>query len=334
MTHANLNFVCRHEPTKSKLKADVPEFSPRLKASLAPNNEAESALAEMFARLNSRSTAVTIIATPDSRPEVGLDKSAFKFENFSSLNVDTPTSVPQIDLKSSNGNLPHDTTASKSAAATPTTPVSPKETPVLEAQKPSPVEKADKMVAQETGKQKMDVEKEDTSDDSPERKYLKQALAYLIALPTDGKVVTTDLVKKVATKLHKSQASEVQLPSNEVEDQKLQYLRAVTDYVNGLGKRPTPITPNFVEKILTQCEGNFLHLCALLVVQKLLAIDNLKDVVGLCEVIIKAIPEMKAEITNTDSDRGWKDPMDRMTAWPFQQKRETSLLAPTNTIFR
>lgn len=162
-----------------------------------------------------------------------------------------------------------------------------------------------------------------TSRGDLESQYLSKALEYFISVPTmEGSQV--GLIQSIASGFQ---------PSISADKLKCEIVKATMSYLNTLPKDSSsgPVDYDLVEKALNDSKGNFLHLCALFVNEQLLAIETLDHVVGLCKAVIRVLPgdeKAKAEpekpVTN--------DPMDKMPAWPSQEKRENGkyaiLLAP------
>lgn len=156
-----------------------------------------------------------------------------------------------------------------------------------------------------------------------EREYLQKARESLESLPAkEGAPV--QLVKAVGGKLHRPIPldTDVISPTN-AEDLKIEYVANIVAYLNGLSKNePKPIQADSIKKTLEQNGGDFLGLCAHLAKEKAIAIDNLDDVVGLCKAIMEVHPAEK-QISH--------DPMDKMSSWPSQEKRDNSKLIHSNS---
>lgn len=324
----------RHESLKPAPKADAKAVPAKAKPA-APNDNAESAIDSIFTRLMSPSPApspaatptpmpvghhrtagpsspVTTTTTPDGRGRAaaGPDKSFFSFEDEPTNNLQTQF------LKNYVANIGREEPKTRSLAPASATP------PVVE------VEGAEelKMPSNATVEPKAAVNPcEGMSKEDLERRYLQKAAEYLTSVPIDGKAITADLVKNVMIKLRHSYSATTKPDAEAIDDLKSKYLGAVVSYINGLGKRgATPITADFIEQNLETNDGDFLHLCATLVDEKVLVIENLDEVARLCEAIMGVLPneEAKAATASPETKLISNDPMDKMTAWPTQEKRE------------
>jgi hypothetical protein len=161
-------------------------------------------------------------------------------------------------------------------------------------------------------------------------RYLDKAYEYLNSLPAGG--ATADCVKDATVKLRQSYAAtSPPVPIS-------RYLDAIVAYCTGLGKSgPTAITKEFLAQTLDQGKGNFLQLCAALIDEKVIVIDKLDEVVGLCKAVVGVLPdnvnlqvptpntEDKPQVTASTSHAKpiSKDPMDNMKTWPTQEKRDS-----------
>lgn len=114
-----------------------------------------------------------------------------------------------------------------------------------------------------------------------------------------------------------------------MEDQQTKFGVAIAQYLNCLGKPAVQaITPESIHGLLKKAEGNFLSVCGHLIGEKRLSIEsNLDEVAGLCKAILKMFPNEGATSSPGPSIQQLsavsKDPMEKMTAWPTQEKRET-----------
>lgn len=174
-----------------------------------------------------------------------------------------------------------------------------------------------------------------------EREYLNQASRYLTSLSTTEATTSAHLVKSVFIKLRRSFGGSMLLDLESVDTLKRSLVDAICTYIAGLPSNGAKsLEAAFVEQILKDNDGDFLQLCAKLVDEKCIQLENLDEVVGLCRAIIEIIPkdDIKTKLPGSRSTTApgenllnmpanaqkppSKDPMDNMTAWPTQQKRE------------
>jgi hypothetical protein len=247
----------------------------------------------MFARLN------------DARPpSAGPDKAIFTFE-------DGPEKLNQATvLKSYIANL------SNGQATIKITHPKTSDSPMAEQLQPA-------VTMNTTPPEK--IEEHDEPNETMEHKYLTKASEYLDSLPTSGKATTAELVKNVAAKLRRPYTCIGALEPDAAEALTGRYLAAVATYCNELGRQgATKVTTDFVKQALKKSDGNFLQLCGALVEENALTIDSLDEVVGLCKAVAEILPkDVKSEAASvTASTSTFKDPMDKLTAWPTQEKRE------------
>ncbi|KAF2191511.1 hypothetical protein K469DRAFT_808967 [Zopfia rhizophila CBS 207.26] len=202
----------------------------------------------------------------------------------------------------------------------------------------------------ETTAAKLEPEKTDAPVEGKqdlEQTYLKKAAEYLNALPTTtGKPYTADLVKTVSQKLLSANtAPPAKLGSSAIaEDLKRRYANATAVYLNSLPKNyGKKFKGEFIYQVLNDNGGDFLRLSAKLVDMEALAIENLDEVLGLAkaisavlpkdeEVHVKPVPIGNSALpaTNSAAATTSKDPMDKMSAWPTQEKRDSPLPVPTS----
>lgn len=179
-----------------------------------------------------------------------------------------------------------------------------------------------------------------------ENEYMRKALDYINTLP-GTKGTTTHTFKLVTKKLRDSYLPNVNISPKEIEASKARYVFAVTKYVKGLNKGTTGLTSNSVNQILEEIDGDFLQLCATLVEQEYIALDNLEEIRGLCKVILDVLPnpDLHAALMASESKAPHaapsskpvsellpkltsKDPVDSMTDWPSREKRKDRKLLP------
>jgi len=321
---------CRTTTPKPSIKIE-PEATPTKPTCIkAEPSDAESDLDALFNRLNSPCTAP--VPADRSQPSAAPDKAVFTFD-------DKPAGLTAADvLKSYTSDLPKKAAAFKNTS-TPSSPSSlamkmreddVKKPDNVKIEQAKSLPTADKPVETHS----LDKTKEDVGVQDVERKYMTKASEYLNSLPTGGKAVTADLVKNVAVKLRRPYTPSSDSDSGAVESLKSQYLDTIATYCNVLGKSGVhAVTKDFLEQTLKEGNGDFLRLCAALVNAKVLAIDNIDEIVGLCRVLVGVLPVgVKPETTTSKAEAKpvSKDPMDSMCAWPSQEKRNnrTSILWP------
>lgn len=174
-----------------------------------------------------------------------------------------------------------------------------------------------------------------------EREYLNKASGYLTSLSTTEVTTSAHLIKSVFIKLRRSFGGPMPLGLESVDALKRTLIDAISTYVDGLPSNGAKsLAAAFIEQTLKDNDGDFLQLCAKLVDEKFIALENLDEVVGLCRAVIEIIPkeDIKTKLPGSSSTTApgenllnkaanaqkpaSKDPMDNMTAWPTQQKRE------------
>jgi protein-S-isoprenylcysteine O-methyltransferase len=167
----------------------------------------------------------------------------------------------------------------------------------------------------------------DLSLDDLETQYLQKALAYLQKLPGHQDTPAA-LAQSAAKKLQGlSTSTVVAAPPMDAESLKQKYAEAVVGYLAGLDAHGKKIPGNqAIISILEECDANLFYLCSRLVDTGVLSIeDNLDEVNGLCRSLLEA-GTIEGSPQETSSDSVKKpvsyDPMDKVEAWPSQEKRE------------
>ncbi|KAF1847468.1 uncharacterized protein K460DRAFT_275532 [Cucurbitaria berberidis CBS 394.84] len=298
-----------HALTMPKLTPATPTPAPRpapSKIEVSEQNSAESTLESMFSRLTTRSPATTSRAT-EGISLAGPDKSMFSFEGYS----DT----------ADRGYL-----AKQPVSLAKPTPSGTSNATALPENKTEPAKKKYQEEAKNT------TPGQDMAREDLEQEYLRIASEYVSALPA-GQNTTVQAIKAVSKKLRSSYIPDVKLDTKSNETLKARYVFAVISYVNRIAKKgATELTTDFVKDVLKGNDGCFLGLCAILVEKKYIALDNLDDVAGLCKTILDILPKPDREVaimTTTvpavEAARSiYNDPMDKVTAWPTQEKRENA----------
>ncbi|KAF2714653.1 hypothetical protein K504DRAFT_420657 [Pleomassaria siparia CBS 279.74] len=134
---------------------------------------------------------------------------------------------------------------------------------------------------------------------------------------------TAHLIKTVFIKFRHSFRAPTIPTSETAEVVKEKYITAVVAYVNGLSKNGAkPLTTAFLEQILKENDGDFLHMCAKLVDENFIALEKLDEVVGVCKAVNSSIPKEDVKKKVAASPKSiHRDPIDGMNAWPTQEKR-------------
>ena len=205
---------------------------------------------------------------------------------------------------------------------------------------------------------------EDVSSDEREAAYLQKAAAYLETLPTSPGDMSHS-IKGVAKKLRTTYIPNVDnIHSEEAEKLRARIVLAVRNAVNQKIKLSSePLTADTVKKILLDCEGDFLQLCAALVKSGHIALSDLKHVTEICQTVLDVLPKPDAppaatsarastvtynspfatltafskgsriepasdkKIDAATDDKAHGDPLAGMKAWPTQEKREHGMLS-------
>jgi hypothetical protein len=271
----------------------------------------ESALDDLFARLNAQG-ASKLSSSDQSASPPRPKGNIFSFENG-----------PGVQDASSD--IPRSTSAVKA-----------RETITSDARGPianTVVSKTDE-AAQPAGNDEID------EPESREGIYLRKAADYLEALPY-GNSVPVDIIKSVSKKLCSVYAPNAKLSSEEAEKLKARYVFAIVNYVNKFYKKAAkPITSEVAKKALHDANGDMLCVCAMLVEEKYLSIEDMDSIAGLCSMIYDALPKAEAASALTTPKPGpnapvaavrdptssvsaGKDTLVGLKAWPTREKRET-----------
>jgi hypothetical protein len=132
---------------------------------------------------------------------------------------------------------------------------------------------------------------EDMTKEDLEREYLTKAWRYLVSLPTSDSTISAGLIKAVIIKLRHSFRTFTDPLTDSPPALQSKYIEAILNYVNGLSKNSTkPIDAGLVEQTLKDNDGNFLQLCAKLIEMQLIALENLDEVVGVCQAVLAVVP--------------------------------------------
>ncbi|KAH6625614.1 hypothetical protein C7974DRAFT_414115 [Boeremia exigua] len=171
-----------------------------------------------------------------------------------------------------------------------------------------------------------------------EAEYFGKAVKYFNTLPSrPGSATHT--IQTVANKLHAAYAPGLaKIRPEEVEKLKARYSFAIVTFINNKVKlNPKPVTTAFVNSVLRDSNGNFLHLCAALVTDKYIALDSLEHITNMCRNVLAVLPKADDSVVATSKvdtaaapaitvakadPTTPADPMENMKAWPSQEKRE------------
>lgn len=282
---------------------------------------AKGSLDDMFARLSGATPSVSLRPAKELSP-VGPDKSMFSFDDH----ADTSSAAAKVSTASLEAQ-----TRSHPALARPNT-----EHPQEIATHTQPLSEVIPSTTSWQGK----------SQNEREAEYLHKAATYFSTLPTRPGD-SAHIIKTVAIKLHTAFAPNVtKLQPEEVEKLRARCVFAVTNFINKKVKlSPEPLTADFAKKVLCDSEGDFLQLCAALVKGGYIALDSIKQVADLCQIVLGVLPKADNTPTTETFLKGSKvdelpksaasmasvvdtstkvsgDPLEGMKAWPTQEKRE------------
>ncbi|CAO2651581.1 Nn.00g041510.m01.CDS01 [Neocucurbitaria sp. VM-36] len=281
-----------------------------------PSDVAESALDSLFSRLTTQSPDPPS-RTTEAISFAGPDKAIFSFDH----RPNTADAPKQVLESTTNPPLP---------------PVKPEQAGTAIAT--ALPEKAEPTKETDSQKVKNDTKHEQNmSREGFEHEYLLKASQYVSALPATQNM-TVQTIKAVSKKLRSSYVPDAKLDTKTNEALKARYVFAVLKYVNQLKRGPKLLTADFIREILKNNDGNFLAMCAVLVSEEHIALENLDDVAGLCKTILDSLPTSEpvaATMTTTmnpaealpttnEARQVSNDPMDNTSAWASQEKRDNA----------
>ncbi|KAH7065949.1 hypothetical protein BKA63DRAFT_167973 [Paraphoma chrysanthemicola] len=292
----------------------APESAPAAPKIELPTTMAgnESALDEMFARLNARSPSVFSSAAKALSPG-GPEKAQFSFDERSETGT-----APSNVLKGYSTRSP----ASHGKAE-----------PLAAADGPSKPEYQDTTSSTAATKGTVELDSMSEPELELEHMYLRKAVDYVVALPVSESAPVKS-IKTTSVKLRSSYAPDAKAHIGDVENLSARFAFAVTNYVNKTEKSTKPITIEKAKEALQHAEGNVLRLYIKLVENSYLSMNNLDSIVGLCKTIMdilpkpepKSIPASSAVYSTTTKPeepmRATTDPVESFTPWPTQEKRE------------
>jgi hypothetical protein len=155
-----------------------------------------------------------------------------------------------------------------------------------------------------------------------EREYLRKASEYVSALPTSNNT-PGHLFKTVSVKMQNTYAPIVKLDLAEADKLKARYAFAVVNFVNQNDKlNTTPLTAHKIKDMLQCNDGSFLTLCATLIEEKYMALENLDHVVGLCKTVLDVLPKAIESSGDDSNVMSPNDRMDKVQPWPVPEKRK------------
>ncbi|KAL6705161.1 farnesyl cysteine-carboxyl methyltransferase [Coniothyrium glycines] len=303
-SHSQASVPVMSKPQESEslssLVASEPSDSP---ADTAPKDaETRSAteleLDDIFARLMTSG----ISATQDQSAKSDMTMPSFQERVDMKYGLtEPPTSVPPIPSSAS----PRKDTIFKAKQAAPMEPTT------------SELQIRETTVQEATESSQADIE----------AKYLRLASKYVDTLMgKQGTAAST--IRDVARKLHETFSPDSNLELAEMEKLKARFAFAVVNYCNNVvNKGNKTLTIDFVKQTLKDNDGNFLHLCATLVEQKFISLDNINEVGGLGKTMLDILPKPEATpiATSTHSSRPnttTQDGIGSIKTWPSQEKRE------------
>ena len=108
-----------------------------------------------------------------------------------------------------------------------------------------------------------------------------------------------------------------------MENLQVRYAKAILAFLKDLHKDNRSVAEQQVKEMLVKVQGNFLHLCVVLVHQGLISLASQDQVVGLG----KAIDSVRPKTPDSSSSSSGpaitsKDPLDGVESWPAREKRE------------
>jgi hypothetical protein len=307
----------------------------------------------MFARLNSNSSAK---ASPAAKltPSAGPDKDMFSFDD-----VKSGTDTVRSTATTTEPNPSEGATQTKSEQSAAIVEKEKAKAAFIKdfQQKLSLQEEVSKKAEAELDKAKATIsagavagkpfgDRGGMSQEELENKYMRKATEYIDTLP-DNAGSTVHSIKSISKKLRSSFVTGVKVDSENIDVLKARFAFAVANYVNKtLKKGPKPLTTDSVKQTLRETDGDFLRLCAKLVEEKYIALENIDEITGLVKTMLDILPKaepLSTPTTTTPATKGTeslpeegsciapgaqnikslsKDPMDSVAAWPTQVKRE------------
>jgi hypothetical protein len=248
-------------PSTASLESDQIKLEP----SSPKSKRVSSDLDDLFKRLTTVGVSVSSTA-PKAASPAGPSKSEFSFEDrldsneTAAIPKSPATTLPAPDVKEEEVHAPKD-------------------------------------VVKEQAVTSVEQQKEDSSQKDLEQMYLRKAAEYVSALPGVSNV-SVQIIKTVSAKLRSTYTPDTKSAADEAEKLKLRYAFAIVNYINNVHKQSaTPITPDTVKKALQDCDGNMLALYGALVAKGHLALDDIKGVVGLFQMIQDVLPRPELSAT-------------------------------------
>ncbi|KAF2026958.1 hypothetical protein EK21DRAFT_34283, partial [Setomelanomma holmii] len=289
----------------------------------APVSAGESALDEMFARLNAMGSAMSSTKADTQAPPV---KGQYSFDEGPTVK-NTPVGV----LKSYTANPSVTSDDSRIAVAGNITTTSASETETDLRQEAAKTEKV-----QDT------VQSKDVSQQDLERAYMRKAAEYIEAIP--GGEGTIHNIRTTSAKLRTSQAPGAQLSTADAEKLAARFAFATVNYINKIKKSEKIITSEATKKALKDAGGNLICLYVQLVQDGYLSLNDLEGIGGLCNTMLAVLPKPEPASARTTvsatasasapapvstsapaavkTETKANDPVENMKAWPTQEKRE------------
>jgi hypothetical protein len=297
-----------------------------VKSNVKSNDASDPSLENLAARLMNESSAVSSRASEGS-PLAGPDKSMFSFDDGPGVTVRT-----EADLKktSSDGGFPLgmktedvEKKAKIDAAAA--------NAELAKANKAKADEAAEVRHAAMANIFKEAAERIGISELELKNEYMRRAGEYVATLP-DNKGNMALLIKTVLKKLRNTYVPDTKTDHENNEIIKARFALAIANYLRSLSKKGLePRTTESVKQTLKDVDGDFLELCAKFVEDKYISLETLEEITGLVNNMLDSLPKAEPAVAAIaketkpvarETKPASQDPVDNMTAWPTQAKRE------------
>ncbi|KAF2477592.1 uncharacterized protein BDR25DRAFT_274841 [Lindgomyces ingoldianus] len=297
-----------------KIKPEVDISPPKSYLSTSKNNAA-SALDAMFARLDSQNLATS----PDPHPPSNVTTEGGSVASSCAISI-LSKEAPVISRK--------DAQSVDSSPQARSLEDTEKKQTVLDI-KAMPAEMQGKVIGMAV---------ESMSKEELEREYLKTAAEFLNSLPTGARTGSVIPIQSAMRSFHQFAVPEAVISSSaKAETLKRKCVAAVATYLNQIPQNINGgLKGDVVSKIFEDVKGDFLYFCAKLVDEKVLRVENLNQVLGLCHVLNNALSAGGDDGGNKSVDPGNPAKTEKniaaaisrqefpapLSAWPTQGKRE------------
>jgi hypothetical protein len=176
---------------------------------------------------------------------------------------------------------------------------------------------------------------QDMSHADMEQLYLRKSADHLEALPS-GNNMAVQTIKAISTKLRNSYTVNSGVSGDEMEKLKARYAFAIQSYIKQVLKDTKPITSDYIKKVLQDTNGDLLRVCVILAEEKLISLENMDNVTGLCKMIHNSLPKPETTVVKLNTEfptpslavhkphelvPGSKDPLESLKPWPTQENR-------------